>query len=345
LSGGYDSRLTLALLLEQGLRPRIHVYGRDDDPDVGVAKRIAEAEGFALEHVDKSRFPVIEPDAFPDLVERNFLAFHGHPADGIFENGSDLATRMERCSSGELMLNGGGGEIFRNFFYLSDRRLSVRQFLWTFYSRFDPRVSRFCTPAFDEDGYYRALGDKLRRTLGIDGDRLSRLVIERIFPEFRCRYWMGKNNSANNRLGPALTPFIDANVVTDALNLPLSLKNFGRFEGRLIGEINPALAGHETVYGHGLDRDPPWRRRLKDLATYIRPPLLRRFSYRLQHRRSVARPFWLSEEYLRRSMDASFPCMRRFVRPERVFDNDQYNRLCTLEYLFQKYNPAIADDD
>ena len=340
LSGGYDSRLTLALLLERGVTPSIHVYGRPGDGDVMVAKNIAAHEGFELSHVDKSQLAAVAPDAFAEVVENNFRAFHGHPPDGLFENGTDLATRRELSRGGRLMLNGGGGEVFRNFFYLPDRPFSIRQLLWSFYSRFDPRT---CTALFDVERYYRALEDKVRQTLGVVGQRLTRGEVERVYPEFRCRFWMGRNNSANNRLGPALTPFIDENVVPDTLSLPLRVKNFGRFEGRLIREINPRLAAYDTVYGHGLADDPPLKRILKDLKTYARPPLLRRFTYRLKNRRPAPRPYWLGDDYLGRVIDLEFPYARRLFEVARVCDNEQYNRICTLEYLFQRYQPAYPD--
>jgi asparagine synthase (glutamine-hydrolysing) len=342
LSGGYDSRLTLALLLERGVSPSIHVYGRPTDADVTVAKHVAAGEGFELSHVDKSAFAALEPDAFPEAVERNFLAFHGHPADGLFENGSDLATRTALSRGGRLMLNGGGGEVFRNFFYLPDRPFSVRQILWSFYSRFDPAT---CTRLFEPERYYRALEDKVRKTLGVVGERLSRRDVERVYPEFRCRFWMGRNNSVNNRLGAALTPFIDENVVPDALGLPLRIKNFGRFEARLIRAINPRLAAYQTVYGHGFAGEPPLRRILKDLRTYARPPVLRRFTYRWKHRRPGVRPYWLGDDYVGRVLDLDFPYARRLFQVTRVCDNEQYNRICTLELLFERYQPAFSDHD
>jgi asparagine synthase (glutamine-hydrolysing) len=153
---------------------------------------------------------------------------------------------------------------------------------------------------------------------------------------------MGRNNSVNNRLAPALTPFIDENVVPDALGLPLGIKNFGRFEARLINAINPRLAAYQTVYGHGLAGEPPLRRILKDLKTYARPPILRRFTYRMKHRRAVARPYWLSDDYVGRVLDLDFPYARRLFEVARVCDNEQYNRICTLELLFERYQPAFA---
>ena len=247
LSGGYDSRLILALLEEQGIDPKLYVYGGADDDDVRIAKLIAANEGYALVHVDKSGYPVVEPDQYSALVERTFFVFDGWPSDGIFDNGSDLQTRLDRCANGELMLNGGGGEVFRNFFYLPDRSLSVRQFLWTFYSRFDPEV---CTSVFSETEYLDNLGQKIRGVLGQNRERLDRSDIEFLYPGFRCRFWMGKNTSVDNRFSSALTPFSDPNVLKDAMCIPIRHKSHGRFEAELIRSVSSSLASYTSVYGH-----------------------------------------------------------------------------------------------
>lgn len=341
LSGGYDSRLTLALLQEQGLRPEIHVYGGDNDPDVRIATAIASKEGLTLKHVDKSKIPDVGPDEFPELIRRNFLSLQGYPADGLFENGTDLTTRFERGAGGKLMLNGGGGEVFRNFFYLPDRNYSIRQMLWTFYSRFDPRQ---CSAFFDEESYYQNLGNKIRETLEIEGTVLRRRDVERLYPEFRCRFWMGRNNGVNNQIGASLTPFIDGNVVPDALNIPLSHKNFGRIEAAMIRAVSPSLARHASVYGHNFAGGVPLKRRLKDLATYLRPPIARRFSYRIQNRRVVQRTPWLGTDYLQLVLDTDFPYMRKFFLIEDVFNNDQFNRICTLEYMFQNVAAILPSE-
>ncbi len=340
LSGGYDTRLLLALLEERGVRPKLHVYGDAGDNDVRVAKLIASGEGVELSHVDKSTYPVVAPDEYPAVVERNFLAFDGWPSDGIFNNGSDLQTRLDRCANAELMLNGGGGEVFRNFFYLPDRPFSVKQLLWTFYSRFDPKV---CTSGFSEEDYLSALARKIRAVLGRDRDHLERSDIEFLYPGFRCRFWMGRNTSVNNRFGWALTPFSDPNIIEDAIRVPLRYKSHGRFEAQLIRILNPRLAGYTSVYGHDFAEDPPISRRIKDMATLLRPPSIRRYTYRMKmrSRRGGPVPYYLSEQYIGKTIDQDFPYMSRFFRVHELRDTDQYNRLCTLEYLFQRYSASI----
>ena len=84
---------------------------------------------------------------------------------------------------------------------------------------------------------------------------------------------------------------------------------------------------------------------IKDLKTYVRPPIVRRFTYRLKHRRPVPRPYWLSDDYVGRVLDLDFPYARRLFEMTRVCDNEQYNRICTLEMLFERYQPVFADHD
>jgi asparagine synthase (glutamine-hydrolysing) len=336
LSGGYDSRLVLAALLAVGVVPRLHVYGREEDADVRVAKRICEAEGWQLRHIDKSK-TAPDLDGFADRVRANALAFEGFPPDGIFDSGADLDSRSERGAGGALMLNGGGGEIFRNFHYLADRPLSLREFIWSFYAQFDPRA---CTARFRGAEFERALGAAMKSELGIDREVLERVEIERLYPYFRCKYWMGRNNSVNNKLGFAATPFVTHALIERALRLPLRAKALGRFEARLIRELHPRLAAYPSAYGHSFAEPPTRRRALAERLSVLRPPWLRRYSFRLRHRRPTPRPAVLQDQFVGRLVDLGFPYLRRFFDVSRVYHHGQYNRLCTLEYLFETCHAA-----
>jgi len=335
LSGGYDSRLLLALLNSEGVSPRLHVYGGGENPDVQIARTIAEVEGLTLERLNKAAVAPVQLDAYPRVVESNMLAFDGYPTDGLFDMGIDLASRRARCVNGELMLNGGGGEIFRNFFHLPDRELSLREFVSSFYCQFDPTV---CSARFDERAYARAFEIKLASALGTTASRVPCSRMDALYANFRCRFWMGRNNSVNNRLGFAVTPFIDSVVVDAALAVPLRLRNAGRLEARMITLANSRLASYPSAYGHPFNRRASTRRQLADLATRHRPAFLRRLSYRLKHLRSVVAPLQLSAAYTGQVVGTQFEYMRQFFVLRRVWDIAQYNRICTLEYLFQRLN-------
>lgn len=331
LSGGYDSRLTLALLREQGVMPRIHVYGRPDDPDVRVAKAIAAGEGFTLKHEDKQGLGDNSPEGVAAAVAAQFQAFDGWPPDGIIGNGSDFATRTLRTAGGVLALNGGGGEIFRNFFYLPDRAFTTHDLVCTFYSQFDPRVA---TLRFNEARYRDVMAEKIGAIFGTHGTRLSRAEVEFVYPGFRGRFWTGFNTTLNNHLGPALTPFFERSVVEQALTLPLALKNHGIFEAALIAAIDPKLAAYPSAYGHSFIASPPLGRRLADWLTYIRPPQLRRLSYRVKNRaRKRMLPRIMQPEFRSHYLPDGFPVMESYFRMDLVADPEQMGRIMTLEYL------------
>ena len=338
LSGGYDSRLTLALLLEKNIKPQVHVYGKSSDPDVQVARTIDNDLGLALVHTDKSRMPLPSKREFAKVVKSNFLAFDGYPTDGIFGSSADLLTRKERCSSGCLMLNGGGGEIYRNFFYLPEESYTTKQFLHSFYAQFDPKV---CTLLFSESGYFDSLAGKVQNVCGTSRDILERFEVELLFPIFRCRFWMGRNNALNNRFGYALTPFIEYKSVEAASYIPIREKNFGRIQGKMINKVNPVLASYISSYGHNFSNEPPLRRKITDSLTLFRPSWLRRRVYRVKNLLGRnERPILLSDPYLEPIIGKEFSYMSDFFHVSGVQDPVQLNRICTLEFLFHEYAPA-----
>lgn len=332
LSGGYDSRLLLALLREQGITPHLHVYGKPEAADVRVARGICAGEQLPLVHEDKSSYPRVSPSQFAGIVRKNFYAFQGSCADGILDNGSDLETRRSRTRNGRLQLNGGGGEVMRNFFYLPDRRYEVRELLWSFFSRFDPAVAgdRFC-----EARYYENLERQIRELTGIEKGRLDRKTVEYLYAGFRCTYWMGQNNAINNQFGWFLTPFVETSIAGYAHEIPIHLKNQGAFQAALIRKISPALAGYPSDYGHSFSEAVPLKRRLKDLGTLARPPLVRKYLYRLHRHSRNDWPYYLAQDYLREILPDGFRYMPQFFRLDRVSDAEQFKRICSIEYLLQ----------
>jgi asparagine synthase (glutamine-hydrolysing) len=334
LSGGYDSRLLVGLFRHCGAKPRVFVYGSDLHSDVAVAKRIAAAEKFELHHVDKTRCRKITLDRYPEIVQSNFLADDALPSDGIFVNGAELDARQERNRGGALHVNGGGGEVFRNFFNLMNRALTPREFVWIFYSRYD--VSE-CTQEFDPRDYEERIAGKVVALFKPQSDILSRRQVESLYPYFRCRSWFGHENSVNNRWGHSVLPFYDFQTVDQALRVPIRYKYFGDFESRLIRLADPSLARHLSNYGHDFSGNAPMKRRVADFLTYARPPRARRESFRLRNRLlGQSRSHHLTREYLERVIDVRFPHMSRYFKVDEVRSELHFSRICTLEYLFNE---------
>jgi asparagine synthase (glutamine-hydrolysing) len=343
LSGGYDSRLILAMLRRHGISPRVYVYGPPGDKDVCLARAIAEGEGFALEVVDKDKQLTFAPSEFATAAYDNFLASDGYTWGGIFTNGAERAQRASRVSGNALALNGGGGEIWRNFFYLLDRTYSPREILWSFYSQFDPET---CTSAFEQEAYFRQLEDKLEALIGCPRRSLPRPLVEWLYHYFRCRAWDGRINNINNTYGYVALPFLERPVTEHASVIPIGWKNHGAYEAELIRRADRRLAAYPSGYGHDFSRPPPLARRLADYGTYLRPPWLRRFAYRVKNRvrRAGEFPDYLHKEYRDAALPGGVRVMSGLFQLDRVADPAQMARILTLEYLARQFDGRIRVD-
>ena len=270
----------------------------------------------------------------------NFLASDGYTWSGIFTNGAERAQRASRVSGDALALNGGGGEIWRNFFYLLDRTYSPRDILWSFYSQFDPET---CTSAFEEERYFRQLEDKLEALIGGPRANLPRPLVEWLYHNFRCRAWDGRINNINNTFGFVALPFLERPVTEHASAIPIAWKNHGAYEAELIRRADPRLASYPSGYGHDFSGPPPLVRRLTDYATYLRPPWLRRFAYRVKNRvrRPVEWPDYLQQEYREAALPGGVQTMTELFQLDRVTDPAQTARILTLEYLIRQFEGRI----
>jgi asparagine synthase (glutamine-hydrolysing) len=344
LSGGLDSRLVLAGLREQGVRPQIYVYGHRGEADVRIAQAIGAACGFAVEWVDKDAAQVT-PDAFPELVARNFNQFDGLPTFGnIFDNGGHGAAQLQRHGDGALAVSGGCGEIYRNFFYLPDRRFSAGDVAATFFGRF---VASDAVAGFDARGFLSRITDKIRDSIEppAANGRVERNRIEQIYPRIRCRALFGREIGLEARFSPYLMPFLDHQVVAAALAIPIAQKNAGAFEAALLNAIDPELARQPSAYGHDFSGAPGRHHRFGEWSTRIRPVWLRRHSYAIRRR---IKPMGdehgglLSPEYMNRVIDPDFPVMRRYFAMDAIADSGLWRRIANLEYLAQQLGSKLG---
>ena len=341
-SGGFDSRLMLANLLKFGARPWLFVYGKDQDEDVRIARLICKAEGLPLEVIDKSLVPPPDPEAFIGETEKNLLAFDGWKVETpLFDFGVDREDRLNRHVDGQVPLNGGLGEIYRNFFYMPDGPSSTGAVISTFYSRYDPRAF---TAGFDEVVYRSAMAAAMREAIGAGKDQLRRSQVEEIYPKFRGRFWTGRDAQINQRFGPMFFPYLEPAAISNTANVPIDFKDLGLLQGRMIARIDRRLADYPSDYGFALDGPRPWKYRFKTWLGTHRPPALRKLSFRLTHRGIEPRTGALAPEYLSRVIDLDFPVMRKLFNIEASNSATQYGLIATLEYLAERYELDIADD-
>jgi hypothetical protein len=342
LSGGYDSRLILAFLRRHGIKPSLYVYRRVAEKDVQLALEIARGEGLPLDAIDKDDCPIIPPEEFLEAAHSNFLATDGYGYPGIFHNGAETEEMARRVRGNTIPIHGGGGEIFRNFFYLPNRQYMINELLWSFYSQFNPAV---CTPVFDGRSYHRGLEKKVMDVLDCNESRLARPAIEWLYHRFRCRAWNGKVDSIANRYGFTAMPFLEQSITEHASAIPLHWKNHGAYEAEMIRRVDSRLARYRSIYGHDFSGQLPLSRRLSDGLTHVRPPWLRRYTYRLKYsRRAGDWPAYLASRYRDAVLPGGVTVMRRLFRLNRVADPLQYTRILSLEYALLRFCSQVKVD-
>jgi asparagine synthase (glutamine-hydrolysing) len=337
LSGGYDTRLLLALCRRIGVAPELFVYGSANSSDVVTASLIAQREGINVEHIDKARLhqEVTEAD-YATAIRQNYLDVDGLVDGGIFGPPTERLARARRHRDGAVALHGGGGESFRNFFGITEAASSTKTIARLFFrvpSGIEPR-------GFSDRAYVERIASKMNATLGSTDGRLSRHAVEALYPYFRYRFWIGRELGSSARAGYSYMPLFDPAAVTLALAMPTRFKEHGNLEAEMIRIADARLAGYPSNYGHSFAADAPWRTVLRDAVLHRRPAWLRRAMYRHWARPVPPARAW-HEEWAGDLLDLDSPLMRELVEPASVRRSVAFGNACNLAYLIRDL--AIGD--
>lgn len=332
LSGGYDSRLMVALLRKAGNDPYLYVYGGQNASDVTVAKMIADAENIPLEHIDKSVYPTASPEAFAEHMDRDIYFFDGIKALGGLDDGTDLETRYHRAKKAVLQLNGAGGEIYREIWNLHDRKIDLIRFLKL---RYDRGSYDFCRPGFDVDTYYDYFAEKVRKTLDIDRTWITRSEVEMLFPFLR-NVFAAPNSAANAQISDALIPFMEPEFIFPSFDVPIRYKYYGRLQAEIIKRVDPVMAGYGSSYGINFsDPIPASYRFMRALERHIPLParLLKR---RILPSRYGENAYFMSDDYIRRICNPDDLRISEFVDVKKIGDPETLSRAFSIELLLSR---------
>jgi len=135
-------------------------------------------------------------------------------------------------------------------------------------------------------------------------------------------------------------------VTEHASAIPIAWKNHGAYEAELIRRADSRLAAYPSGYGHDFSGVPPLARRLADYATYLRPPWLRRYAYRVKYRvrRAGEWPEYLQQEYRDAALPDGVRVMSELFQLDRMADAAQIARILSLEYLVKQFEGSIHVD-
>lgn len=337
LSGGYDTRLLLALCRRIGIAPELFVYGGANSSDVVTASLIARQEGIRVEHIDKAQLTQEISEAnYAGAIRQNYLDADGLVDGGIFGPPTERLARARRHRDGAVALHGGGGESFRNFFGITESATSTKTIARLFF-----RVPAGVQPrGFSDRAYVERIAAKMNDTLGTVDGRIPRHTAEALYPYFRYRFWVGRELGSSARAGYSYMPLFDASTVALALAMPTRFKEHGNLEAEMIRIADPRLAGYPSNYGYSFAADAPWRAVLGDAVLHRRPAWLRRAMHRHWARPSPPRRAW-HEEWAGGLLDLDTPVMRELVESASVRRSAVFGNACNLAYLIQDL--AVGD--
>ncbi len=359
LTGGYDSRLLLAGLLDAQRPFHTTVSGSADHPDVTVAARIAAELDLQHQNIGAPPLPTAEEfDAALRMTDGEYDAF-------------DFARILHihrRLAAGHGMsLNGSFGELARGYWW---------ELLWPKLARRRPLdAARVARKRFAAIGYdYSIFAPAARldlaahmaavagRAIAPSADYPNTTQMDCVYYSLRMQRWQGRIASSTNQLWPAISPIGFAQVLDPILAARADARFRSLLARRLFQRFAPPLAriplehGYPPVPASGANlwRFAPlighyggkvWGRLAPRLALRRAPAL----DPERAGRRAAAETFirdsgidaWLASPRLSATGPFEPAALRRFLTEGGAdkFGVEQWRRLVSLEALTR--HPAI----
>ncbi|MGE4123418.1 MAG: hypothetical protein AB7F97_18255 [Solirubrobacterales bacterium] len=110
LTGGFDTRLLTLVAQGAGVRFRANTAGEEGDDDVEIAREIAAAAGWPWTRL---ALPADWPELMPTRLEEALAWGDGHLE--ALQMADVIEGHRQKAATETLLLNGGGGEQFRDY--------------------------------------------------------------------------------------------------------------------------------------------------------------------------------------------------------------------------------------
>jgi asparagine synthetase B (glutamine-hydrolysing) len=335
LSAGLDSRLLVASVRRHGSPPRLRVYG-DGTLNVAVARELAAVIDVPLTVIGGETARPADPGTFAAIVEQNMYTSDGWAAEGLF-HGYDLrAGRAARSAGDWCTLHGAGGEILRNFPMLNDRPKSAADFARAVYVKFGRAVT---TDSFDRATFVAGIADKVSRlTRQPAGKKLPRQWIEWLYPHYRGRALMGRDNGLNAWVRMSLQPFYEADFMNFATRIPLKWKTGLAFVAELNRRADPAMAAVRSQYGFAYSSPPPAKVQAVQYAKANLPLGLRGALYALRARcrEPASRNRYLTPPMVAAALPEGPERTGKLLRFRAMTNPEMLSRAYTVDFLARR---------
>lgn len=259
LSAGYDSTLLFAAALPvfgAALHIHTHSTGHVHDHEKAAAIHMCQMENMECHVVPTKRFDEMGGNPLPILFE-NLYFFDGRTS---FDIGGFSPTycpgyRTQATDGCFLTMTGVGGEIFRNNFSVTRKRVRFESFLRDcvfnphYLAAVDSQTVLKQTIDYHLKKAEALLGAKLRGK--VDAIWLRRYYGEVMMPEGQ-----GHVIDAYNTVSYCIAPYLEPSILQESYKGLPYLGSFGEYESEIIRALSSDLAHTISSYGYPFDAVP-----------------------------------------------------------------------------------------
>ncbi len=247
LTGGYDSRLLLAGLLEAKHPFETTVSGNEGHPDVVVAGRLAREFGLRQQHIVAKQVP--SPEEFEAALRITDGEYN------VFEYSNIMLAHHALSKEHAMSLNGCFGELARGYWWeLLWPRLAQRQPL-------DAEMvarRRFAAIGYDSSVFETTarldlgahMTEVVRRAIKPITDFPNTSQMDCVYYTLRMQRWQGRIASSTNQIWPAFSPIGLAQVLDPILAAKANTRIRSLLVRKLFARFSPTLSRIPLEHGY-----------------------------------------------------------------------------------------------
>lgn len=338
LSGGYDSRLVYCMLLRH-LSGRVHVHTHDTKNVHGGEKKTA-LELARLGGLDCNTVPTVTPDMhevdFTELMLDNMHFFDGRSSFviGGFNETYTAGYRKMATEASPVTLSGMGGEVYRNYYHVTNKRIPFRRFMKKHIAV--PEFEKSLKNSSEAEAVLDYAIKKAEAALGDPlADKKGIIHTRRYYSEIMMSEGQAVVIDAYNQVSAFFAPFIDSENLRSAYTDTYLIGSNGCYEAGMINTLNPGLAKVASTYGHDLTHVPLSYRIKQNIRAKIPKKLWAKTAAIITGRRSQAR------DRLQTALDRNEDFKKAFDMFKKIFPDIDFDILMQGKYVLKNISMLI----
>lgn len=258
LSGGFDSRLLLALSRKLGVMTAAHTWVSDGNSDnMSIAKQIANQSNISLNSIPVQNWKSLSLENLKKNIFDTIHYWDGRTNDtmGTFNDVHTRRIRLVALGDAVFGLNGIGGELFRNPSRLGSGDFIFNQ--WFKYFIIGPIGVHSFHNSQSLNDFIELVGYKYAKLSNLNLNKgLNVFDVRKIYTDIQLPFFAGPRLSAENRISFALMPFTHSALTKEALLCTPFIGKGGALEAAMISKLDPILASINSSYGYSFNNIP-----------------------------------------------------------------------------------------